>query len=60
MNETGLTVYLKVSVEELAKRLEICKSTRPVLKDAPVMSCCIYCRKPGEKNSPLYESFNRV
>ena len=28
MNEAGQTVYLKVSVEELAKRLELCKSTR--------------------------------
>lgn len=33
MNEVGTTVYLKVSVEELAKRLEICKHTRPLLKD---------------------------
>ena len=27
-----MTIYLKVSVEELAKRLELCKHTRPVLK----------------------------
>lgn len=33
MNEVGTTVYLKVSVEELTKRLEICKHTRPLLKD---------------------------
>ncbi len=32
MNQTGTTVYLKVSVEELAKRLEVCKQTRPILK----------------------------
>lgn len=32
MNEAGTTVYLKVSVDELAKRLELCKNTRPVLK----------------------------
>ena len=32
MNEAGQTVYLKVSVEELAKRLELCKSTRPILE----------------------------
>ena len=32
MNASGTTVYLKVSVEELAKRLELCKHTRPVLK----------------------------
>ena len=33
MNEVGTTVYLKVSVEELANRLEVCKNVRPVLKD---------------------------
>ncbi len=32
MNEQGTTVYLKVSVDELVKRLEIGKGTRPVLK----------------------------
>lgn len=32
MNENGTTVYLKVSVKELAKRLETCKTNRPVLK----------------------------
>lgn len=32
MNEVGTTVYLKVSADELAKRLEIGKACRPVLK----------------------------
>ncbi|WP_080902656.1 shikimate kinase [Parabacteroides sp. Marseille-P3160] len=32
MNKVGTTVYLKVSVEELAARLEMCKGTRPVLQ----------------------------
>ena len=32
MNSVGKTVYLKVSVGELAKRLELCKGTRPVLQ----------------------------
>lgn len=32
MKETGTVVYLKVSVEELAKRLELCKHSRPVLQ----------------------------
>ena len=29
MNRAGQTVYLKVSVGELANRLECCKTTRP-------------------------------
>ncbi|MDR1623787.1 MAG: shikimate kinase [Tannerellaceae bacterium] len=32
MNQTGTTVYLKTSSAELAKRLELVKHTRPVLK----------------------------
>lgn len=33
MNQVGTSVYLKVSVCELVKRLEVCKHTRPLLKD---------------------------
>ena len=44
MNASGTTVYLKVSVEELAKRLELCKHTRPVLKG----------RSGEEKRNPFY------
>ena len=33
MRQQGTTIYLQVSVEELAKRLELCKQTRPVLKN---------------------------
>ena len=33
MNEKGTTVYLKVSNEELCKRISIHKSVRPILKD---------------------------
>lgn len=33
MNAQGTTVYLKVSVDELAARLETCKQTRPVLQN---------------------------
>jgi len=32
MKKMGTTIYLKVSVEELAKRLEVCKQTRPILR----------------------------
>lgn len=33
MRQQGTTIYLQVSVEELVKRLELCKQTRPVLKN---------------------------
>lgn len=33
MNRTGTTVYLKVSVNELVRRLIACKQDRPLIKD---------------------------
>ncbi|MDR1455460.1 MAG: shikimate kinase [Tannerella sp.] len=33
MNAAGTTVYLELSVEELARRTEVCRNTRPVLKN---------------------------
>lgn len=33
MKQAGTVVYLNVSVEELANRLEVCKHSRPLLKD---------------------------
>lgn len=33
MNDAGTTVYLKVSVDELAKRTEVCRYLRPVLQN---------------------------
>ena len=54
MNETGSTVYLKVSVEELAKRLEICKSTRPVLKGRSGDELIAFIAESLEKRTPHY------
>jgi Shikimate kinase len=33
MNEAGTSIYLKVGIEELAKRLSGCKEKRPLIKD---------------------------
>ena len=54
MNETGTTVYLKVSVEELAKRLEVCKSTRPVLKGRSGDELISFIAESLEKRTPYY------
>lgn len=61
MNGAGQTVYLKVSVEELAKRLELCKSTRPILEGRSGDRIeSLYCRKSGEKGTFLFESVDCV
>ncbi len=33
MNQSGITIYLKVSPVELTKRLDSCKHSRPIIKD---------------------------
>lgn len=54
MNEMGTTVYLKVSVEELAKRLEVCKSTRPVLKGRSGDELVAFIAENLNKRTPHY------
>lgn len=54
MNEAGITVYLKVSVEELANRLEVCKTTRPVLKNRSGEALKAFIAESLEKREPFY------
>ena len=54
MNGAGQTVYLKVSVDELAKRLEFCKSTRPVLKGRSGDELKAFIAESLEKREPFY------
>ena len=54
MNASGTTVYLKVSVEELAKRLELCKHTRPVLKGRSGEDLRAFIAESLEKRNPFY------
>ena len=55
MNEKGKTVYLKVSVEELANRLEVCKATRPVLKGRSGEELICFIAENLEKREPFYQ-----
>ncbi len=55
MNEVGTTVYLKVSVEELANRLETCKQTRPVLKNRSGEELKSFIEENLQVRSPFYE-----
>ena len=54
MNTHGTTVYLKVSVEELANRLEVCKQNRPVLKNRSGEELRAFIRENLEKRLPFY------
>ncbi len=54
MNTIGRTVYLKVSVDELAKRLELAKATRPVLKGRSGNELKSFITEMLEKRDPFY------
>lgn len=54
MNGSGKTVYLKVSVGELAKRLEACKTIRPVLKGRSGSELKEFIAENLQKREPFY------
>ena len=54
MNEVGTTVYLKVSVKELTARLEISRTTRPVLKNRSGDELMAFVAESLEKREPFY------
>lgn len=54
MNEAGTTIYLQVSVEELAKRLEVGKSSRPVLGGRSGDELRGFIASNLEKRKPFY------
>lgn len=60
MNDRGTTIYLKVSVEELAKRLELCKHTRPVLKGRSGKELRDFISDSLEKRDPYYMRANMI
>ncbi len=54
MNQTGFTVYLKVSVGELMKRLETGRNVRPLLKNKTKEELRIFIAENIEKRSEFY------
>ncbi len=60
MNRLGKTVYLKVSAEELTKRLEACKQTRPVLQNRSGESLFHFIDEGIRKREPFYNQASVV
>ncbi|MDR1402681.1 MAG: shikimate kinase [Tannerellaceae bacterium] len=54
MNQTGITVYLKVSSTELAKRLALARHSRPLLKEFSGKSLNRFIVENLEKREPWY------
>jgi shikimate kinase len=55
MNQIGKTIFLKVSVDELAARLEIAKSQRPVLRGKKGEDLKAFISENLEKRQPFYD-----
>jgi shikimate kinase len=55
MNENGTTVYLKVSTDELIKRITLHQSTRPVLKGRSNSELRLFVEETIAKRSLFYE-----
>ena len=55
MNEQGTTVYLKVSNEELVRRINLNKNTRPLLKDFSNDELNRFVEQTMAKRSSFYE-----
>lgn len=54
MNKAGKTIYLKVSVEELAKRLELFGQNRPILSGKSGKDLEEFIAQTLEKREPYY------
>ncbi|MDR2921640.1 MAG: shikimate kinase [Tannerella sp.] len=60
MNEKGTTVYLKATVEELAKRVSLSKNTRPILKGLSGTDLELFITDALKKRSHFYEQADIV
>lgn len=60
MNQQGTTVYLQVSVDELASRLELCKHTRPVLKNRTGDELKVFVAESLSGRLPFYQKASIV
>lgn len=60
MNMAGTTIYLKVSVDELASRLESCKQTRPVLQNRSGEELRSFIKENLEVRTAFYEKANII
>ena len=60
MNQSGITVYLKTSVDELAKRLDSCKHNRPLIKDKNIEELKEYITENVAKREAFYNQASIV
>ncbi len=55
MNATGLTIYLKVSAEDLFERLSRGRAKRPLIKDLNDMELRVFIEQKLVEREPFYQ-----
>ena len=60
MKNAGQTVYLNVSVDELARRLNTGKTKRPLVKDKNPEELKIFIAENLKKREPYYQQASRI
>lgn len=60
INRAGKSVYLKVSVEELLDRLEVCKHSRPLLRNKTREELRMFITENLQKREPFYNKASLV
>lgn len=60
MKASGLTIYLKVTVDELANRLNACKQTRPVLQGKTGEALKLFIAESLQRREDFYNQADIV
>lgn len=55
IKENGLSIYLQASAEHLATRLELCKRTRPSIRNKTGTELLGHIQQALQERSPIYE-----
>ena len=55
MNQCGVTVFLQVSLDVLAQRIELCKRTRPTVRHLSGAALEEHIRQAMEVRLPIYQ-----
>lgn len=56
INRAGISIYLKTSPRELAKRLNVCKHNRPLIKNKTKEELICFIEESLEQREPFYNS----
>jgi shikimate kinase len=60
INKNGISVYIKMSVDELVKRLLKVRNNRPLIRDLSKQELSLFVKTHLEKRSPIYQKAHHI